>query len=194
MTVTINSGHMVHGTTEVSGPALSEISTKTGNPGGELAKSSEERLSGAFPASPMMGRNPDYKHDEVTKLRKKLLTNTVTVGDAAYAASYYGYPAPTSEEIAPSSADLSYSGAPVIKNVTKDIDGNSIASPWHANLCPPDQFDPIMDNPVPIIMDDTISQKAISLADPSKSSAIIHKHSADGNQTLPGSAASGATP
>ena len=185
---------MNYGTTEVSGPALSEISTKTGTPGGAAAISSNERLSVSFPASPMMGSQPDYKHDVVTELRKALLTNTVTPDDAADAAAYYGYPTPTSEEITPSSADLSFSGAPVIENVIKDTDGNKIASPWHANLRPPVQFNPIMDNPIPIIMDDAISQKAISLPDTSKSSAIIHEYSADGNQTLPGSAASGATP
>jgi hypothetical protein len=190
--ITQNGGHMGHGTTETVGPELSSFSTKTGEPGGSPAKSVKARLSVSFPASPMMGADRDYTTTDVSLLKTALLTNSVIEGDAAAAASYYGYPTPTSEEPIPSSPDLTFGGAPTIKSVIKDTNGHYVASPWVPNLRPPITFDPNMDNQTPVILAGAQSSET-PLLDPSETSIKIHNKIANQASNGPTTAGSGGT-
>ena len=150
MAVTQNGGHMNHSTVQNIGPEFSEAATATG---GELAKSNKERLAAAYPASPMLGDTPTYSSTAVANLKTNLMTNTVKPDDFKMAAAYYGYSSPNSDEAIPSSADLTFSGAPDISKVATDVNGKPIASPYMPNLLPPDSFAPTADNPIPVILD-----------------------------------------
>ena len=149
-------GHMIHSTVEDVSPALSEKSTKTSGAG--FAVSNKATIQAAFPASPMLGDDPDYNATYVAGLKYRVITNQVEPDDKSQAAGYYGYATPDSDEPNPSSADLTFNGAPVIPSVETDINGNKIASPYMPNLLPPDSFSPVADNPVPVVL--TVDQAA----------------------------------
>lgn len=144
MAISQDSGHMHHNTVEDASQPSSAL-TATG-PSGMLAKSSVARLSPSFPASPMIGTKIDYDAATVANLKGSILRNDVTPDDAAMCASYLGFSVPVSDESNPSSADLTFNGAPNVADNTQDKEGNVIASPYIPNLLPPEGFSPIMDN------------------------------------------------
>jgi len=161
------------------GPALSAKTTETG---GTLAVSSKATLTAAFPASPILGADPDYSADVVTAMKFKLLTNTVVAGDKSEAQSYYGFSAANSSEEIPESGDLSFNGAPIVPGVTKDSNGNLIASPYMPNLVPPVHMNGAPDN---------ISQAVMTIAEahgattPGVGNGLLSpRYASDGLQSL----------
>jgi hypothetical protein len=152
MAITQESGHMHHSTVTNIGP---EPSDKLTNTGGELAKSSPARLQAAYPGSPIWLSDEalgGYTAEYVAGLKGNLVKNTVKEADMKSVQSYYGWPAPVSDELAPSSGDLSYQGAPNIPSVTTDKNAKAIASPYMPNLLPPDSFNPIEDNQAAVVL------------------------------------------
>ena len=104
----------------------------------QLARSDEASLIASFPASPMMGSKADYDASIVTTYKFKLMTNSVNSSDIAKAAGYWGFPTPIPTIDSPSSADLSFLGAPDISgDPGSDSAGNVLASYYMPNLNPP---------------------------------------------------------
>ena len=165
---------------------MSADATKTG---GRLAKSDTALLQAAFPNSPLPGHegaDPNagtYITTVVSALKSSVSTNTVVAGDMADVQSYWGWSVTVSGEEQPSSGDLTFSGAPDIPNVTTDINGAPIASPYMPNLVPPDSMMPIADNPTSVVLDEDsaalglVSQPPFigdGLANPKATSDLIH--------------------
>ena len=96
MPVTQNGGHMNHVTTTSDRSMKSGTALKTGSPGGALARSSEEHLVAAYPASPLWN-GKTYDASQVSQFKYKLLTNTVIGNDTSDCAAYWGFSTPVAE-------------------------------------------------------------------------------------------------
>lgn len=177
-----NSGKLNTGTTSNITTALSAVSKRTG--GVRDAESDPAVLQAAFPSSPMLGDEPTYGPTQASAMQSAMTTMSVTVDDVSNVQGYWGYPAPTSEENVPT-ADLTYNGAPDIPNVSADINGDSVASPYMPNLIPPGEadgaFSPIRDNPTAQVIDPDVQGPSPApfvgrgyTANPSATSAAIH--------------------
>ena len=130
MAISKKGGHMSHQTTTAVRNMESPAALSTG--GSLEAKSNQASLEASFPGSPLF--TAVYNADEVKKYMYKLLTNTVKgKKDQEQSAAYWGFPIPRkATPESPSSADLSYDGAPIIDGVTEV--GADKASPYMPNL------------------------------------------------------------
>ena len=170
---------MNHSTVADVSPVMGADTIKTG---GEPAKSDSTRLKAAFSGSPI--HNSSYTAAVVKELQQKVLSNTVDTADAATAQSYYGFSSTASTEAIPSSADLSYAGAPDIDKVTMDSGGiYAIASPYMPNLVPPVNMNPTFDNPTKSVLTTTQAHAGTTpfvgdgLKNPSATSLTIKSNS-----------------
>jgi len=121
MAVIPKGGHMSHQTTTAVRNMKSPAALATGGP--LEAKSNQASLETSFPGSPLF--TAVYNADAVKGYLIKLITNTCASNtqDIADAGGYWGFPTaappdPTKKtEGNPSTADLSYDGAPNIPHI-----------------------------------------------------------------------------
>jgi len=128
-------GQMNHGTVVFEGPAPTAASTNVEGAG--LAKSNKDRLGKGFPNSPMLGAAPSYTPDVVRGLHHKLITNSVDDKSRTDAAGYWGFSAPESDEVNPSSTDMVFPAPDVSAVEVSGPDATPLASPYIPNLLPP---------------------------------------------------------